>query len=361
MKRFKRGLAILLSTCMIGGMMPITISAQESVSGNTIQTEDTAISAVQALIDTLPDADSITEDRVEEVTAQLDAIDEAKAELTEEEMSQLDLTRYDAAINKVMALMGIKEENDSEIAVQANDSAGKTEQQSTDEASVTINGTTLYYATLEEAFSAADRKTATINMLNDAECTVTSGSPISVNKSNITLNMNGKTLSGHGTGDCGIITLGTGSLSVQGPGTMKSTYMCLSCQSKNAKMTVENITFDVSEADYGVWVVSSNTVTLNNIQIIGKAKTAAVYQYSKSANVTINNMNAIDGGYSDVCFKGNTLKINGGTFDKISVNSYYVASITSVSQVLGEGCIYRNNEDKTWVTSELSNRSEERR
>ena len=235
-------------------------------------------------------------------------------------------------------------------------SAAGTEQQSTDEASVTINGETLYYATLEEAFSAADGKTATITMLNDAECTVTSGSPIDVmNKSNITLNMNGKTLSGHGTGDCGIITLATGSLSVQGPGTMKSTFKCLSCQSKNAKMTVENITFDVSEADYGVWVVSSNTVTLNNIQIIGKAKIAAVYQYSKSANVTINNMNAIDGGYSDVCFKGNTLKINGGTFDKISVNSYYVASITSVSQVLGEGCIYRNNEDKTWVTSDLSN------
>lgn len=263
----KRGMAVLLSACMIGGMMPLPASAEESVSGNTVQTEsteqvqengeagtgglnkenkqpgteeapsedekssetdnetgsetesetvtdaeteDTAISAVQALIDTLPDADSITEDRVEEVTAQLDAIDEAKAELTEEEMSQLDLTRYDAAINKVMALMGIKEENDSEIAVQANDSAGKTEQQSTDEASVTINGTTLYYATLEEAFFAADGKTATITMLNDAECTVTSGTPISVIKSNITLNMNGKTLSGHGTGDCGIITLGTG-------------------------------------------------------------------------------------------------------------------------------------------------------
>ena len=409
----KRGMAVLLSACMIGGMMPLPASAEESVSGNTVQTEsteqvqengeagtgglnkenkqpgteeapsedekssetdnetgsetesetvtdaeteDTAISAVQALIDALPDADSITEESAEEITAQLDAIDEAKAELTDEELAQLDLTRYDAAINKVMVLIGMKEENDSEIAVQANDSAGRTEQQSTDEASVTINGETLYYATLEEAFSAADGKTATITMLNDAECTVTSGSPISVmNKSNITLNMNGKTLSGHGTGDCGIITLGKGSLSVQGPGTMKSTYMCLSCQAKNAKMTVENITFDVSEADYGVWVVSSNTVTLNNIQIIGKAKTAAVYQYSKSANVTINNMNAIDGGYSDVCFKGNTLKINGGTFDKISVNSYYVASITSVSQVLGEGCIYRNNEDKTWVTSELSN------
>ncbi len=116
MKRFKRGLAILLSTCMIGGMMPITTSAQESVSGNTIQTEDTAISAVQALIDALPDADSITEDRVEEVTAQLDAIDEAKAELTEEEMSQLDLTRYDAAAAKMMALMGMEGAGEAMLA-----------------------------------------------------------------------------------------------------------------------------------------------------------------------------------------------------------------------------------------------------
>ena len=196
MKRFQRGLAILLSACMIGGMMPLPVSAQESVSGNTVgteqvqengeagtggrnkenkqprteeqssetekqtgteeqssetgeqpgteeapsedekssetdnetgsetesetvtdtesetvtdtETEDTAISAIQALIDALPDADSITEDSVEEVTAQLDAIDEAKAELTDEELSQLDLTRYDAAIARVMALMGME-------------------------------------------------------------------------------------------------------------------------------------------------------------------------------------------------------------------------------------------------------------
>ena len=108
MKRFKRGLAILLSTCMIGGMMPITTSAQEPVSGNTVQTEDTAISAIQALIDALPDADSITEDSAEEVTAQLDTIDEAKAELTDEELAQLDLTRYDAAVAKMMALMGME-------------------------------------------------------------------------------------------------------------------------------------------------------------------------------------------------------------------------------------------------------------
>ena len=176
MIRFKRGLAILLSTCMIGGMIPLPASAEETVSENIVQTEciektenlenapsedekssetvhetgsetesetvtdaeteGTAISAIQALIDALPDAGSITEDNVENVTSQLDTIDEAKAELSDADMLQLDLTRYDAAINKVMVLMGMKEENDSEIAVQTNDSAGKTEQQSTDEAIV---------------------------------------------------------------------------------------------------------------------------------------------------------------------------------------------------------------------------------
>lgn len=108
MKRFKRGLAILLSTCMIGGMMPITTSAQEPVSGNTVQTDGTAISAIQALIDALSDADIITEDSAEEVTVQLDAIDEAKAEFADEKLAQLDLTRYDAAVAKMMALMGME-------------------------------------------------------------------------------------------------------------------------------------------------------------------------------------------------------------------------------------------------------------
>lgn len=247
------------------------------------------------------------------------------------------------------------EENDSEIAVQANDSAGKTEQQSADEASVTINGETLYYATLEEAFSAADGKTATITMLNDAECTSTSGSPISVmNNSNITLNMNGKTLSGQGRGNSGIITLATGSLSVQGPGTMKSTNECLNCQSKNAKMTVENITFDVSEANYGVCVLSSNTVTLNNVQITGNASKYAVYLYDRG-NMTINNVSATETGYCDVYYNSSgRLKINGGTFDKISVESGNSGGITSVSQLLGEGCTYRHT-DKTWATADELN------
>ncbi|MCI6580749.1 MAG: hypothetical protein MSH15_01955, partial [Oscillospiraceae bacterium] len=235
-------------------------------------------------------------------------------------------------------------------------SAAGTEPQATDEASVTINGETLYYATLEEAFSAASGKTATITMLNDAECSSTSGSALLVaNNSNITLNMNGKTLSGKGQGTVGIINVvKEASLLVQGPGTVKSTNIGLSCTSRSANMTVEDITVDVSDADEGFYIVSG-TVTLNNVQITGKASKYAVYLYD-TGNMTINNVSATETGYCDVYYNSSgTLKINGGTFDKISVKSGNSGGITSVSQVLGEGCIYRNNEDQTWVTSDLSN------
>ena len=59
--------------------------------------EAMTVERVQAMIDALPDAEEITEDNAEEVTAQLEAIDEAKAELTDEEIDELDITRYMAA------------------------------------------------------------------------------------------------------------------------------------------------------------------------------------------------------------------------------------------------------------------------
>ena len=245
------------------------------------------------------------------------------------------------------------EENDSEIAVQANDSAGRTEQQSTDEASVTINGETLYYATLEEAFSAADGKTATINMLDDAECINYAGAPFCVDswESDITLKMNGKTLYGLGKENCGAITVKEGSLAIQGPGRILSIHKVLSCESNARNIAVENVTFDLNSCDYGIWVDSMYPVILDNVQVCGWADKGAVYINNSDANVTINNMSAPEYGRCDVVYNGGTLKINGGTFDKISDCVYR----TSVSNVLGEGCIYRNNEDKTWVTSDLSN------
>ena len=57
-------------------------------------TELSAADQVQAMIDGLPNAEEITEDNAEGVKAQLEAIDEAKEKLSDEEIDELDMTRY---------------------------------------------------------------------------------------------------------------------------------------------------------------------------------------------------------------------------------------------------------------------------
>ena len=57
-------------------------------------TELSAADQVQAMIDGLPSAEAITEENAEEVKAQLEAIDEAKEKLSDEEIDELDMTRY---------------------------------------------------------------------------------------------------------------------------------------------------------------------------------------------------------------------------------------------------------------------------
>ncbi len=49
---------------------------------------------VQDLIDALPDATTINEDNVEEIETQLEAIDDLKADLSDEELDSIDFTRY---------------------------------------------------------------------------------------------------------------------------------------------------------------------------------------------------------------------------------------------------------------------------
>ena len=61
---------------------------------------------MQALIDALPAAEDISDANADEVSGQLDAIDEAKQALTEEQAARLDLTGYDAAAAAVLALAG---------------------------------------------------------------------------------------------------------------------------------------------------------------------------------------------------------------------------------------------------------------
>ena len=67
-------------------------------------TELSAADQVQAMIDGLSNAEEITEDNAEEVKAQLEAIDEAKAQLSDEETDELDMTRYAEAAAALGAL-----------------------------------------------------------------------------------------------------------------------------------------------------------------------------------------------------------------------------------------------------------------
>ena len=62
------------------------------------------VAEVQAMIDALPD--EVTEDNAEAVEQALTDIDDAKESLTDDELAGLDLTRYDAAANALLALWG---------------------------------------------------------------------------------------------------------------------------------------------------------------------------------------------------------------------------------------------------------------
>lgn len=234
---------------------------------------------------------------------------------------------------------------------------GHADQAATDEASVTIDGAALYYATLEEAFAAANGKTATITMLNDAECIKdSSGSPLNITGGSVTLNMNGKTLSGKGYGYYGIVNVSGGSLLVQGEGTIKVTDMGLRCS--GGKLTVADTIFELVGNNKGYYSEAAvynrgGTIIINGGKITGPGTLGQIQQFS--GNTTINNVTAIESGdaepYSLRYYNNGTLIINGGTFDKVSVASQNTGSISSVSQLLGDGCTYRHT-DKTWATAD---------
>ena len=90
-----------------------TIEEDTAVQGKG--ENDKAVQAVQALIDALPDAEDITDTNADEVSGQLDAIDEAKLALTEEQAAQLDFAKYDAAAAAVLALAGEPDANEPAV------------------------------------------------------------------------------------------------------------------------------------------------------------------------------------------------------------------------------------------------------
>ena len=308
-------------------------------------TYECRICPIEELIAALPD--KVTEDNAEDVRGQFDEILALYRELTGEEPEQIDLSRC-YALQAALAPANAPMMAD-----------GRTEQQDTDEASVTIGEETLYYATLEEAFAAANGQTATIIMLTDAECvhSGSNGSPLNITSGNVTLNLNGKALSGMGYGYYGIIDVSGGSLLVQGEkGAVKVARRGLSCRG-NGKLIVEGITLNfagnnVGFAGAGIHNVGG-TVTLNGTQMTGAASDGQIYHYS--GTTTINNVIAT--GVTENCPKSvwypneGTLTINGGTFDKIVVDSDNYGGVKSVAELLGAGCTYKK-QDGTWATAD---------
>ena len=89
-------------------------------------TELSAADQVQAMINALPSAEAITEDNAEEVKGQLKTIDEAKAQLSDEELDQLDFSLYTEAAS---ALGGLAKpmltDSTKKISVRMNAKNGK--------------------------------------------------------------------------------------------------------------------------------------------------------------------------------------------------------------------------------------------
>ncbi len=73
---------------------------------------------VQDLIDALPDTTTIDEDNVEEIEAQLEAIDNIKAELSDEELDSIDFTRYvEVATVLEQFLYGVQESSNQGTSI----------------------------------------------------------------------------------------------------------------------------------------------------------------------------------------------------------------------------------------------------
>ena len=92
----------------------VILEDETNEESNTVVLENVESSItskdVQDLIDALPDATTINEDNVEEIEAQLEAIDNAKAELSDEELDSIDFTRYvEVATVLEQLLYGVQE------------------------------------------------------------------------------------------------------------------------------------------------------------------------------------------------------------------------------------------------------------
>lgn len=85
---------------------PVCSVDLSACTGQKAPERDVSLEGVQAMIDALPEGEKITGDNAAEVRAQLEAIDAAKARLSDEEIGRLDISLYKAAAAALAGMAG---------------------------------------------------------------------------------------------------------------------------------------------------------------------------------------------------------------------------------------------------------------
>ena len=252
-----------------------TEEAEESEE--TKETEDPlTVEQIQAMIDALPE--KITKENAEEVEELLAAIDEAKAKLTDKELKLLDLTRYE----KVIALLG-------ELSTPMLTAA---ETGDIWEVSYTSTFPPHRCDSMEEALKWTSDE-STITLLRDTTFTETFlFNAVNVNRDNLTLDLNGHTLSG---------ALGTGPLFSFEIPTAKS-------------FSIINGTIENTSAGGQALYLSDGKVTLKDVNVTGDVVLGHIYGSSGNYVPTF---------------------LGGGTFSKIWADENRQVNL---SLILSPGC-----------------------
>ncbi len=328
-------------------------------------------SPVQALIDALPDADSITKENAADLQTQLTAIDEARLELSDEELDALDMTRYEAVISALMALEGMEGAEQPQTLADA----------STPVASVTIDGQTTYYnsfyGSTTDAWPATKGKTATIHLLKDVavngnvltpeentHITMTmedgvtlalSGCTINPNKPNSSFTLESGTITSTGSvifcqGDTAKVTINGGTLKSTG-----SSSQCISME--NGTITITGGTFEAYDCLYlngavtaiingGTFTSTNYTVRCDHSQAqlnITNGSFTGKYGLSTYGNTTVSG-GKFTGTEKGLSVGGGTVTLSGGTFSggQFSIDCQNISS--TLANLLASGYVYQKSD-----------------
>ena len=149
---------------------------------------DSAVTALQALIDALPDAERVAVDSADEIAAALDAVDAAKAALMDEQRTQVDFARYDALCEALAAPAG---ETGAAVPMAAETTRNTYDKQVSLSSSESSNS-----VSSDGSGWSWDHENLTLTLTNvDITCALKSGSAVNLPSGNVKIVLVGKTRS----------------------------------------------------------------------------------------------------------------------------------------------------------------------